>query len=338
MKISIGEARSILTASLTTNGYLDAEAAIIADHLMDCELRGLGYAGLARGLSIIEHDHRAQLVRRPITILRDTPVSALLDGGDDLGYLVAMRATELAIQKCRAAGIAVVGASKTHFTGMYSYYLEKVTAAGFVGMIAGSGPSTVAPHGATEPRFSTNPIAFGFPADDVPVIWDISTSSITHAETQLAIRAGMPLPAGKGYDAAGMPTTDPRAVLDGGTMAVWGGHRGSGLALSIQLLSMMAGQRNVFGPWAEPADFGYLMIVIDPGLFGSQDDFKRAVTEYAGHVRQARPLDPDVPVRVPFERSAEERRLRLAEGSIEVSDLVVDALRSLTAEARVRPL
>jgi LDH2 family malate/lactate/ureidoglycolate dehydrogenase len=332
MKLGIEDARRLMEAALTASGYSAAEAVVIADHLMDCEVRGLGYAGLARAVTIIEHDRRSGLVRGPITVTHETPVSARLDGGDDLGYLVAMRATDLAIEKARQSGIAIVGASRTHFTGMYSHYLEKVTEAGLVGMIAGSGPSAVAPHGGTQPRFSTNPIAFGFPSDDVPVIWDITTSSITHAEATLAKRLGEPLPPGRGYDAEGEATTDPAKLLAGGAMAVWGGHRGSGLALSVQLLSMMAGQQNAHGPYREPGDFGFLIMVVDPGLFGSAEAFRASVSAYAEEVRQTRPAEPGTPVRVPFERSARIREATRAAGQIEVADAVVETLRGFAAK------
>ena len=133
------------------------EAGIIADHLIDCELRGLSFGGLPRALSIVEHI-RALPPRRPITVLQEAPVSATLDGGEQVGYLVGRRATGIAIEKARAGGIAVVGASRTWFTGMYSHYLEKVAAAGLVGMIAGSGPSwwhrTAARKAATTPTRS----------------------------------------------------------------------------------------------------------------------------------------------------------------------------------------
>jgi len=332
MKLDIPSARRLTVDALGSNGYSSAEALVIADHLIDSELRGLGYAGLARAVSIIEHDRRCNLVRKGITVLQETPVSARIDGGDDLGYLVASKATEISIEKCRSSGIAVVGAARTHFTGMYSYYLEKVTACGFVGMIAGSGPAMVAPHGGTDALFSTNPIAFGFPAKDAdPVIWDISTSSITHAEVLLAGRLGKPLPPSRGFDAFGRATSDARAVLDGGAVAVWGGPRGSGLAMSIQLLSMLAGQRDR-ADGGEPADFGYFMIVIDPALFDETDDFADRVADFANKMRGSRPLDPDTSVRVPFQRSAAERRHRLELGYIDVPAPVVERLSQLAGQ------
>jgi LDH2 family malate/lactate/ureidoglycolate dehydrogenase len=164
------------------------------------------------------------------------------------------------------------------------------------------------------------------------VIWDISTSSITHAEVLLAKRLGEPLPSGTAFDAEGNATTDPSKVLGGGAMATWGGHRGSGLALSVQLLSMMAGQHNVHGPYPEPGDFGYFIMAIDPALFGSADEFRHSVSAYAEQIRQTRPLDPGTPVRLPFERSAKIREQTLAHGHIEVPDRVVETILALAKQ------
>ncbi|MBB3009903.1 MULTISPECIES: Ldh family oxidoreductase [Cupriavidus] len=325
--LSIEEARELAHASMVACGHTAAEATIIADHLIDCELRGLGYGGLARCVSLVEYLRKPDLRREPMRVAQETAASAQIEGGNQVGYLVANKATDIAISKARRQGVAVVGAARTWLTGMFSYYLERVTAAGFVGMIAGSGNQLVAPHGGTEPRFCTNPIAFGFPSLDAPVIWDTGTSAITWAEVVLARRLGRPLPEGTAFDPDGVPTTDPAAALVG-ALAVWGGHRGSGLALSIQLLGMLAGQVNSRGP---AFDCGFLILVVDPDLFGEPGEFRRRVSEFARELRATRPLDPAVPVRVPFERSAVERERRLATGVIEVENVVVRTLREACA-------
>lgn len=329
MMMTIEESRRLAHDSMMAHGHTAAEAEIIADHLIDCELRGLTYGGLARAVSIVEHLRTMQQPRKPISVLRESASSAHLDGGNQVGYLVARRATDTAIVKARRSGVAVVGAAKTWYTGMFSYYLERVTQAGFVGMIAGSGTQLVAPHGGTEPLFCTNPIAFGFPSLDTPVIWDIGTSAITFAEVVLSGRLGKTLPEGTAFDAQGQPTTDPAAALRG-AIAVWGGHRGSGLAMSIQLLGMLAGQVNSTTPLE---DCGFFIMVVDPGLFGEQGEFRERVSEFATSLRATRPVDTAQPVRVPFERSAAERRKRLDAGRIEVADLVVTALRDSCTKA-----
>jgi LDH2 family malate/lactate/ureidoglycolate dehydrogenase len=323
MELSIGEARALVEASMRAAGHTHEEAEIIADHLIDCELRGLQFGGLPRAVSIIERIRETTTPRRPITLLRETPVSAVFDGGDQVGYLVGRRVTDLAIQKAKATGLAVVGANETWYTGMFSYYLEMVTQAGFAGMAAGSAPPRVAPFGGTEGRFGTNPIAFGFPSTTIPIIWDVGTSAVMSGEVILARRLGEQLPEGSAFNLDGQPTRDPDAAL-AGAFAVWGGHKGSGLAMVVQLLGMMCGAAA-----APPIvrDCGFFLLVVDPGLLSSADEYKQRVAEYADSLRATRPLEPGKPVRVPFERSIRERSKRLAAGTIEVPDQVYSALR-----------
>lgn len=322
MRIALAGAHALVTHVMASLGHDDTDAKLIADHLIDCELRGLSYGGLARAISITERIERTGDRRRPIQILHDTPVSARLDGGDNIGYVVAHRATSIAIDKALAGGIAVVAASDTWYTGMLSYYAEMAASRGLVSMIASNASPWVAPHGATEGRFGTNPICFGFPSAGEPVIYDIGTSAIIHAEVTLARRMGAELPAGVAFDADGTPTRDPAAAL-AGAFAAWGGHRGSGLAIVVQLLGVLAGSPPI--P-PELAGFGFLIVAMRPDLMGPPEAFLENVAAYADAVRTARPVAGGPPVRMPFDRSREERARRLAEGGIEVPEAIVVAL------------
>src|SRR3954447_24363829 len=107
MNLTVNEAHHLAERVMSALGHDATDAALIADHLIDCELRGLGYGGLARAISITERFAAMGDRRRPITIRHESPVSAKLDGGDHLGYLVADRATRIAIEKAEATGIAV---------------------------------------------------------------------------------------------------------------------------------------------------------------------------------------------------------------------------------------
>jgi LDH2 family malate/lactate/ureidoglycolate dehydrogenase len=249
-------------------------------------------------------------------------VSASIDGGDRIGYVVAHRAMQLAIEKAAAAGIGIVGAHNTWYTGMLSFYAEMAAARGLVSIIASNASPWVAPHGASEGRFGTNPICVGFPSADEPVIWDIGTSAIMHAEVALAQRLGEPLPEGVAFDAAGRPTRDPASALEG-AFAAWGGHKGSGLGIVVQLLGALAGSPAI--P-PEMAGFGMIVIAIRPDLLTDGDEFQRAVAGYAESVRSARPIEGGPPVRMPFDRSRAERRRRLEEDAIDVADALHSTL------------
>ena len=328
MQLTIHEARQLLVRIMSGLGHDADDAGLIADHLIDCELRGLTYGGLARAISIAERIARSGDRRRPIRIVHETSVSAQIDGGDHLGYIVAHRATAIAVEKASAAGIAVVGANDTWYTGMLSYYAEIAAVRGLVSMIASNASPWVAPHGATQGRFGTNPICFGFPSADEPVIWDIGTSAIIHAEVTLARRLGKFLPEGVAFDRDGEATRDPAAAL-AGAFAAWGGHKGSGLGIVVQLLGIMAGS-----PPIPPdlAGFGFLIVAIRPDLLGPAETFRQNVSVYAQAVRTARPVAGGEAVRMPFDRSRQDRRCRLASDRIDVPDVLFKRLTRI-AEA-----
>lgn len=327
MQLACAEARRLLERVMEGLGHDAAEAAIIADHLMDCELRGLAYGGLARALSIAERITRTGDTRQPIRTLHETPVSARLHGGDTIGYVVAHRATTIAMDKAEASGIAVVGASDTWYTGMLSYYAEMAAARGLVTMIASNASPWVAPYGGTEGRLGTNPMCFGFPSAEEPVIWDVGTSAIIHAQVKLAERLGEPLPDGVAFDRCGAPTRDPAAAL-AGAFATWGGPKGSGLAIVVQLLGIMAGSPPI--P-PELSQFGFLIVAMRPDLMGPDADFRANVSAFGAAIRATRPVAGGEPVRMPFDRSRSLREARRRAGVIEVPDVLLAQLETFAA-------
>lgn len=113
MQISVSQAHDLAVRVMQAASHGAEYAGLIADHLVDCELRGLQYGGLPRLVSIVERLQRTGAPRKPVELVHETPVSARLNGHDNLGYVVAHKATEIAIQKCREIGLAMVGADDT---------------------------------------------------------------------------------------------------------------------------------------------------------------------------------------------------------------------------------
>ncbi|MEM9683244.1 MAG: Ldh family oxidoreductase [Pseudomonadota bacterium] len=327
MRLTVAEARHLAKRSMVAAGHDDDEAAAIADHLIDCELRGLSYGGLPRALSVFERMTEPGYSRGAIEIVHETPLSALIDGHNTIGYLVGRRAAEIAIEKASSQGMTVVGARDTWHTGMLSYYAEMAAQVGLVSMIASNASPNVAPFGGSEGRFGTNPIAFGFPSSGDPVIWDIGTSAIMHGEAVLARRLGQQLPEGSGFDPDGNPTRDPAKALEG-AIAAWGGHKGSGLGIVVQMLGMLCAvppmPKDMFG-------YGCLFVMMRPDLLMPAEAYAANVAEYAAAVRATRPVPGGAPVRMPFDRSVAERKRRLSDDAIEVPDLVCERLREIAA-------
>lgn len=316
MIIEIASARDLCESTLRAFGYIRTEASAIADHLLDCELRGHGYGGLARALSIGERLSESGFPTAPIHIVKETSVSASIDGADHVGYLVGKQVVETAIAKAHASGMAAVGAFNTWYTGMLSYYLEALTEAGLVGLCAANAPPMVAPHGSSVAKLGTNPFGIGFPTAADPVILDFGTSAVMHSDVMLRKRLRRDLPAGTAFDAAGIETSSPEAAL-AGAFAVWGGHRGSGLSLMVHLLGMMCGGA------AAPnglRDSGLFLLAVTPGLLDPAGDAQARVEAFVQDVRRSRPTNPREPVKVPYDRSLERRRAALRRGHIELPD------------------
>ena len=142
----------------------------------------------------------------------------------------------------------------------------------------------VVPHGADRPLFGTNPIAFAAPrADGEPIVFDLATSAIAHGDVQIAARKGERLPPGMGVDGLGQPTQDPKAILEGGALLPFGGHKGSALSMMVELLAAaLTGGNFSFEfdwsnhPGAKTPWTGQLLIVIDPSKAAGQSFAERS--------------------------------------------------------------
>lgn len=323
LMLSVADASALGERGLQRLGYSAEEARVITAHLIDSELCGYGAIGLARILIIAEHP-RSRQPRTPIRVVHETPVSALIDGGNYVGMYAAYRAAVIAIEKARVNRFALVGMHNAFLSGRNSYYLETIARAGFVGIHSACGAPLVAPLGGMAPAFGTNPIAFGMPNDPDPLIFDMGTSALMLGDVILAGRLKQLLPEGSAIDAQGRPTRDPEAAL-AGSILPFGGHKGSGLSFIVQALGLLGGAALARG---QVQDFGFLFVAFDPGLLVPPAEFKAQLTELIARVR-ATPRQPGADaIRVPSERAFRERERRRREG-ISLPRLIYDRINAI---------
>jgi LDH2 family malate/lactate/ureidoglycolate dehydrogenase len=326
IRLGVAEARELGEATLRRIGYLADEAAIITDQLIDNALCGYRFAGLPRILAIAD-DEKTGKPRTPVRVVRETPVSALVDGGNKVGYVAAYRGAEIAIAKAKAMGIAIVGVHNSYYSGRNAYFVELIVRAGLVAIHTSSAQPHVLPPGGRKPALGTNPFSVGFPSTQGPVIYDIGTASVMWGEVLLMARLGEPLPDGVGFDADGNSTCDARAVADGGGVTAFGGHKGYGLSFTIQALGLLAGAAL---PRGDVQDYGFLFIAIDPAIM--LPDFEAQFSELIARIK-ATPRQPGVDeIRIPSERAFREREQRRVEGIV-LDRKVVDALHVLRGNA-----
>jgi LDH2 family malate/lactate/ureidoglycolate dehydrogenase len=324
MQLSFAEAKALAVDVLTGHGMPVDHAGIVADHLIDAAGAGHAFAGLPRVMALVEHlkDHPAG---RPITVTDRSASSAVIDGAGNNGYVTSIIGIDKAMELARASGVGVVGIRNTWFSGRLAYYVERAARAGFVAFHTASTQARVAPAGGIDRIFGTNPVAFAFPCDPEPLVIDFGTGMTTWGNVLLRRKLGQELDPGSAVDRDGNPTLDPSAALDGAFLP-WGGHRGYGLALVVQVLALMAGGRMVA---EEVTDSGFFFLVIDPALLGSARDFKDNVTALVAHIEASRPAPGTDRVRVHGRGSLAKRARAQAVGMIEVDQAVHDTLTAL---------
>lgn len=323
VRLSLSEATALGETALRSIGFAPDEATIICGHLVDAAACGYAFAGLPRILTIAENE-RTREGRKPLAIVHETEVSALVDGGNNVGYYTVYRTTEIAIAKAKQRGFAVVGAFNSHMSGRNAYYVERIVQAGYVGIHLCSASPLVAPFGGTQPLLGTNPFCIGFPTARGPVVYDIGTASIMLGELKLRARVGAPIEAGLAIDGTGMPTTDPAAALEGAVLP-WGGHKGYGLSFTIQALGLLAGAAMARG---RVRDYAFLFIVFDPGLLVPREQFLREAETLIDEIKNS-PKQPGVEeILIPSERAFRTRDVARREGIL-VDRPVYDALQAM---------
>ena len=114
--LSVAEAQALGERALRGIGYDAEDARIIADHVIDAALCGYEYSGLAKILNLPEH-RRFALPRRKMSLMHETAVSALYDGGNNNGMVAMYHAANAAIAKAAAHGISVIGVTNSWMSG-----------------------------------------------------------------------------------------------------------------------------------------------------------------------------------------------------------------------------
>lgn len=327
MEMPIAALRQTMLTAFEELGAPREEAEVATEMCVDAELRGHRSHG-ARLLRNIATEYRQGAPRRgEISIENETPASATVDGGYHLSPYVHRLAVDLLAEKAAATGIAMVGVRHAGVSGALGYLVERVADRGLVAIALNSTPLVVVAPGTTQPVLGTNPIAIGLPRPSgQPLVLDMATSAIAFNDVMRLRTLGGTLPEGVALNAEGVPTTDPNAVVDAqgrGRLLPFGGHRGFGLALMIELIvsGYVTGRTGAVKRGDvvhEPDDFGALYLAFDPRLLGDGSG-EAAVENLLGEI-------VDAGGRLPGENSRLARDARLAAGTVELDENAMGVL------------
>lgn len=325
MPASYATHRNQLELILRAWGMAQETAASTAEIMSWADLHGIDTHGISMVPPYDERRRAGRIdMRAQPTVARETPVSALIDGGGGLGHANARRAMELAIDKAKATGIGVAAVRNSAHFGACGFYALMAVEAGLIGMVATSASGIqVAPTFGAQARLGTDPIAFAAPGrPGEHFLLDMATTTVAAGKIRNKANENLPTPPGWLVTAAGKPSTDPREVSKGGFMTPLGGtpegssHKGYGLSAMVNILSSaLSGASMITDPMhtKRPGTMGigHFLLALDPGLFRDAADFRADVAAFCDTLRATRPADAGRPVLVagdPERRIADQRR------------------------------
>lgn len=222
-------------------GVPDTDARIVADNLVEADLRSVSSHGVVRFPIYVQRIlDGGTNPRANVHVVRQTRTTAVVDGDNGLGHLVGVRAMEIALEKASEGDCAFVSVRNSNHFGAAGYYAEMAARADMIGLSFTIGAiNHMAPWGGAEAVLGNNPLAFAFPTSEgFPIALDMACSNAARGKIIVAAKEGTPIPADWATGPDGAPTTDAVEALKGFVIPL-GGPKGYALTLAVGLMSTM---------------------------------------------------------------------------------------------------
>lgn len=324
----------LCTAIFKVAGVGQVEALCVASHLVRANLTGHDSHGVARVPRYVQMlEEGLVLAGQTVSVLTSSNATLHLDGNGGFGQSIGEQAVDLGVANARSNGAAVVSLGNSGHLGRIGDWAERAADHGLasIHMVAVRGRSLVAPFGGIDRRLSTSPLCIGLPTDGRPVIHDFATSTVAEGKALVAAQGGKPLPNDALISGTGELTNDPAelygetianpvpdAAVGPGALTAFGGHKGSGLSILIEMLAGGLSGTGVNRTFLdkEMALFrnSMLSIYIDPERFAGREYLTQQADAFGEYIRSAQPALGHKSVLMPGDSEAALEADRTANG------------------------
>ncbi|MEQ1776420.1 MAG: Ldh family oxidoreductase [Burkholderiales bacterium] len=283
------------TAVYVNAGVPEPNARLIADTLVQADLWGHQSHGVLRLGWYLDRIRNG--VMKPVTtpeFVVDAGAIAVIDGHDGVGHVLAMLATNEAIQRAKTHGIGAVAVRNSNHFGTCMYYTRRAAAAGCTAMLTSNGGPAMAPWGGRKKIIGTNPWSVAAPVDAhgkrAPFVVDMAATGVARGKIYLARNKQLPIPLGWAINSEGAPTTDPQEAIDGIILPM-AEHKGYAIAAMVDMLSgVLTGSSflsAVHSPYktAEKSNCGHLMIAMDIAKFQPLEQFHERMAAFTHEIK-----------------------------------------------------
>ncbi len=329
-------------------GCPEAEARSAADVLLSADLRGIDSHGLARLSGYVRLWEAKRINSTPkVTVVHETPSTAVIDGDSGLGLVVAPKAMEVAIAKANQVGTGWVAVKNSNHFGIAGYHAMMALNHDMIGMAMTNASPLVAPTFSVERLLGTNPICVAIPAKNQPAfVADFATTTAANGKLEILQRKNQDAPVGWIQKKDGSSSTNANELKEGGALIPLGSdrehgsHKGFCLGAWVDIFSAVLSGAN-YGPWvppfvsflSPPSDpvgdgIGHFFGAMRVDAFRPADEFKNHMDNWITRFRSAKTIEGQDRVIIPGDPERESELERKVSG-MPLNPKVIEDLKEL---------
>ena len=300
---SYEQLKRFCTDAFVKFGFTNEESDIIVDVLLTSDMYGIESHGMQRLVRYHKGIEKGLIkIDAKPEIVFETPVSAVIEGHDGMGQLLGVKAMNIAIEKAKTTGMAVVTVRNSNHYGIAGYYAKMACRDGLIGMSMTNSEAIMVPTFGRKAMLGSNPIAVAMPAEPYDFFFDSSTTVVTRGKLEIYNKLQKPLPEGWALDANGKGTSDAGDVLKnivakagggimplGGEFEQTGSHKGYGYGMfceiftSILSMGLTSNHTHIGGKGGTCHGF----IAINPAMFGDPEAIKEHLSTLLRELRES---------------------------------------------------
>ena len=330
-RVSYEKTRQFCIQVFQGYGFSETESTQITDVLLDADLCGIESHGIQRLIryhkevteGFVKTDAKPEIVK-------ETPLSATIEGNDAMGQTLSVNAMQMAIDKARQFGIGIVAVRNSNHYGIAGYYTRMAAEQGLIGICMTNSEAIMVPTFGKEAMLGTNHIAFSMPAKPVPFTFDAATAVVPRGKLEVYAKRDGVIKDGWALDEKGHPSTDAARVLKniinktgGGILPLGGageetsGYKGYGFGMLCEICTgILSGglTSNHVNRTPGRTNICHFFMAIDYGMFGEKEDLESALSKYLEELRQSPKADGAERIYTHGEKEFENRQKVLTQG------------------------
>lgn len=332
---------------MTGFGYSASDAIKTASVLVDADLKNIPSHGVSRLPMYKEHMEQGYIKTKSTPmIVKETPISIVVDGQHGPGCMISEFCIEKMQKKLVDSGVVFCSVFNSNHFGIAGYWSEALAGTDNIGIAMTNTHRACVPTFGREKVLGTNPLAVAFPLGKGNMFsLDMATSVVSFNKLEVCRDRHFPIPENWIANEEGRSTTDLNSFFRhfaracgglyplGGPNMMYGGHKGFGLNLLVELLcsSLSQGVPSFCTFDEGTSGISHFFAVINIEAFGPASAIIDHANNVLSQIKSTDKMETMDRIYIPGEKEFESRERGMKEG-IQLDSSTKDMLLKFCAD------